>query len=328
MTSAPTHTVPQAGRKPRRLGLYLPWVLALTLVIAWCLAWLWLANETSQRIEAGAAGLRSSGWQVSWSARRVYGFPFRLDADFTDLKLADPSGWAVALPQAKAEAYAFAPTRWIVAAPGGLTFTRPAGGAVNVTARVLRASINSWDKRPPSISLEAADMTLAPAPGAKPFWLTSAKSLQFDTRAGPDDQGAVFLSLEGGAVAPQGWMGQIARGGPVNIALDGIVFRAGTMTGVDWREALRNWTHSGGGLDVRQLSLTAGDASLDARRGSLAVADDGTLVGELDANLSEPERLFRGLSAKPDQTQTLRITFHGGSAWLGALRIAPAPDLF
>jgi hypothetical protein len=328
VTSAPTHTVPQAGRKPRRLGLYLPWALALTLVIGWCLAWLWLAHETGQRIEAGAASLRASGWQASWSSRRVYGFPFRLDTDFTDLKLADPSGWALALPQAKAEAYLFAPTRWIVAAPAGLTFTRPVGGAVDVTARVLRASVNSWDRHPPSISIEGADLTLVPAPGARPFWLTAAKSLQFDTRAGPDDQGAVFLSLQGGAVSPQSWMGQIARGGPFDIDLDGVVFRAGALAGVDWRDALRNWTHSGGGLDIHQLTLRAGEASLAARRGSLAVADDGTLVGQLDANLDEPERLFRGLSAKPDQTQTLRLTFHDGAAWLGKVRIAPAPDLF
>jgi len=300
----------------------------LILVVAWSLAWLWLARETGRHIDARAAALRSAGWQASWGSRRVYGYPFRLDADFTDLKLADPTGWAVELPQAKAEAYVYAPTRWLIAAPAGLTFTRPAGGPVSVSARVLRASINSWEKRPPNISVEGADLTLTPGPGARPFWLTAAKSLQFDTRAAPDDQGAVYLSIGGGVASPQTWMGQVARGAPIDLTLDGVVFRAGTMVGADWREAVRNWTHSGGGLQIRQLTLTAGDASLDSRRGSLAVADDGTLVGQLDTNLGEPERLFGGLSAKPDETQTLRITFHDGSAWLGKLRIAPAPDLF
>lgn len=328
MTSQPTHTVPQEGRKPRRLGLYLPWGLAGVVVVAWSLAWLWLAHETGRQIDARAAGLRAAGWQASWGSRRIYGYPFRLDADFTDLRLADPSGWAVALPQAKAEAYVFAPTRWIIAAPAGLTFTRPVGGAVTVTARLLRASVNGWDRRPPNISVEGDDLTLTPATGARPFWLTAAKSLQFDTRAAPDDQGAVYLNLTGGQASSQSWMGQVARGAPVNLTLDAVVFRAGMLVGGDWRAAVRNWTHNGGGLDVRQLSLTAGDASLDSRRGSLAVADDGTLVGQLDANLGEPERLFEGLSARPDETQTLRITFHDGSAWLGKIRIAPAPDLF
>jgi hypothetical protein len=215
-----------------------------------------------------------------------------------------------------------------MAAPDGLTFTRPSGGAVTVTARLLRASISGWDRRPPDIAFAGDDLTLTPAPGAAPFWLKSAKSLQFDTQAAPDDQAQVWFSLAGGQVSPESWMGEVGRGAPVAIALDGVVFRIGTLVGPDWRDAARNWTHSGGGLDVRQFTLTAGQASLDARRGSLAVGDDGALVGELDANLGQPGRLFGGLSAQPGETQTLRLTFHGGWTWLGPLKIAPAPRLF
>ena len=328
MTSQPTHSAAPAARKPRRLGLYIPWGLAAILAIAWSVAWLVLAHETGRRIDAGAAALRAAGWQASWGARQVGGYPFRLDADFTDLKLADPSGWGVAAPMLKSEAYVFEPTRWIIAAPAGLTFTRPGGGPVTVAARLLRASINGWNRTPPNIMLEGDDLTLTPAAGAGPFWLQSAKTLQFATRAAPDDQGQIWFSLDAAKVAPESWMGEIARGGPVNITLDGVVFRAGALRGGDWREAARSWTHSGGGLDVHQFTLTAGEASLDSRRGSLAVGDDGALVGELDANLGQPGRLFSGLRAQPGETQTLRITFHDGSAWLGPVRIAPAPRLF
>jgi hypothetical protein len=326
--SQPSDSAAPAARKPRRLGLYIPWGLAAILAIAWSLGWLWLAHETGARIDASAAGLRAAGWQASWGSRRVSGYPFRLDTDFTDLRLTDPSGWGVAVPQLKGEAYVFAPAHWIIAAPAGLTFTRPGGGPVAVAARLLRASINSWAKSPPNIVLQGDDLTLTPGAGAGPFWLQSAKTLQIATRSGPDDQGEVWFNLVGGTVSSESWMGQIARGGPVNITLDGIVFRAGTLRGGDWRDAARNWTHSGGGLDVRQFTLTAGEASLDSRRGSLAVGDDGALVGELDANLGQPARLFSGLRRQPGETQTLRITFHGGSAWLGPVRIAPAPRLF
>jgi hypothetical protein len=328
VTSQPTHSAAPAARKPRRLGLYIPWGLAAILAVAWSVSWLWLAHETGRRIDAGAAGLRAAGWQASWDTRQVSGYPFRLDADFTNLKLADPSGWGVAVPTLKSEAYVFAPTHWIIAAPAGLSFTRPGAGPVTVTARLLRASINGWDKSPPNIMLEGDDLTLTPSAGAGPFWLQSAKTLQFATRAAPDDQGRIWFGLDTATVSPESWMGDIARGGPVNITLDGVVFRAGALRGGDWREAARSWTHSGGGLDVRQFTLTAGQASLDSRRGSLAVGDDGALVGELDANLGQPGRLFAGLRAQPGETQTLRITFHGGSAWLGPVRIAPAPRLF
>jgi hypothetical protein len=332
VTSLPTHSDHQARgkplRKPRRLGLYLPWGLALALAVAWSVAWLWLAHEAGRQIDQSAAALRASGWQASWGSRRIGGYPFRLDADFTDLKLADPSGWALAVPQLKGEAYVFEPTHWIFAAPAGLTFTRPTGGAVVVTARLLRASVNGWDKRPPNISVAGDDLTFAPAPGAKPFWLAAAKSLQFDTRAAPDDQGAIWFGIEGGVASSDSWMGDIARGAPVNVTLDGIIFRAGALVGPDWRAAARRWTHSGGGLDVRQFSLTAGATSLDARRGSLAVGDGGALVGELDATLTEPGRLFAGLASENGETETQRLTFHGGSTWVGRARIAPAPRLF
>jgi hypothetical protein len=71
VTSPSTHTVPDAARKPRRLGLYIPWGIAAILALAWSLAWLWLASETGRRIDAAATALRASGWQVRWEARRV-----------------------------------------------------------------------------------------------------------------------------------------------------------------------------------------------------------------------------------------------------------------
>ena len=104
MTSAQVHSVPPAGRKPRRLGLYIPWGLALALVIGWSVTWVWMIGETGRRLDAAAAGMRAAGWQVSWSERTLSGYPFRLDVDFAGLTLKDPSGWAVNLRRAAGEA--------------------------------------------------------------------------------------------------------------------------------------------------------------------------------------------------------------------------------
>ncbi len=79
---------------------------------------------------------------------------------------------------------------------------------------------------------------------------------------------------------------------------------------------------------MRQFTLTAGRTSIDSRRGSLAVDDTGALVGELDATLAQPGRLFAGLQSENGEAETQRLTFHGGSTWLGKVRIAPAPRLF
>jgi hypothetical protein len=331
------HSDDALRRKPRRWGLYLPWTALLIAAAGWSLAWLWMMHETQTRLDATATSLRQSGWTVAWDSRRAGGYPFRLDIDVTNLRLADPSGWAVAMPALKSEAFAFAPTNWVFYAPSGLTFSRPNGGPVNVTAGALRASLNSWDEAPPRISLEGDELRFAAAPGAKPFSLTSAKSVQFYTRAGPDRQAALFFSLDGGAARPDSWVGQLAGGKPVAIRLDVIVSHAQDLQGASWRGLVAHWSAAGGAFDVRQLTLTAGDASLDARNGGVAVGDDGRLEGVLQARLRDEGRVFAlaqsgkapAVDAAPrDDGLGFRLTLRDGWTWLGPFRLAPAPRAY
>jgi hypothetical protein len=332
--SPPTHSAVASHRKPRRLGLYLPWGALLILAAGWSLAWLWLMSQTQSRLDAAAASLRKAGWAVAWESRHVGGYPFRLDVDFTNLRVADPSGWAVALPALKSEAFAFAPTNWVFYAPGGLAFTRPDGGPVNVTAGALRASLSDWDEAPPRISLEGDDLTFAAAPGAKPFSLSSAKTLQFDTRAGPNRQAALFLAVDRGVALPGSWVGQIAAGKPVAIRLDGIISHDDELQGDSWRELISHWSAKGGTFDVHQLTLTAGDAALDARKGGVAVADDGRLEGVLEASLRDESRVLAVAQSKAPPTDPgvsaldLRLTFRDGGTWIGPLKLSPAPRVY
>jgi hypothetical protein len=332
-----THSNDAPRRKPRRLGLYLPWGALVIFAAGWSLAWLWMMNQTQSRLDAGATALRKAGWTVAWDSRHVGGYPFRLDVDVAGLRLADPSGWAIAMPALKSEAFAFAPGNWVFVVPNGLTFARPEGGPVNVTAGTLRASINGWDQAPPRISLEGDDLTFAAAPGAKPFSLASAKTLQFYTRAGPDQQGALFLSVDGGAALPGGWVDQIAGGQPVAIKLDGIISHTDALQGGSWRALIANWSARGGSFDVHQLTLTAGGAALDARKGGVAVADDGRLVGVLEANLRDEDRVLAvARTGKPPVSDPtagtnaldLRLTFRDGATWVGPLKLAPAPRAY
>jgi hypothetical protein len=294
-------------------------------------------SQTQSRLDAGAAALRRAGWSVAWDSRHVGGYPFRLDVDVANLRLADPSGWAVALPALKSEAFAFAPANWVFYAPSGLTFSRPDGGPVNVTAGTLRGSINGWEQAPPRISLEADDLAFAAAPGAKPFSLTSAKTLQFYTRAGPSQQAALFFSVDGGVARPGGWVDQIAGGKPVAIRLDGIISHTDALRGASWRELIRDWSAKGGSFDVHQLTLSAGDTGLEARKGGVAVADDGQLEGVLEANLRDERRALAVTQTgkappadpnAPASTLDVRLTFRDGATWLGPLKLAPAPRVF
>ena len=310
-----THSGAAAMRKRTWIGLWAPWAAAGLLVIAWSVLWLWLRSETERRIEAAATGLRARGWQASWSALTFSGYPFRLDVEAAHLRLADPSGWSVDLPLLKAEAYAFAPTRWILATDQGLTFARPGAGPVRVGSPLLRASVNSWDQHPPRISFVGDDLVFQ-AP-ADTFPLSGAKTVQVYTRAGPADQAALLIEVDGGAAAPGTDLGKLAGAGPVSLTLDAILSHAGALAGPDWRAAVMGWTQAGGRLGLQRLAFAAGGAALESRAGSMTVDGGGHVVGRADARVT-----VNGHSAPA------RLSLQPGGVWLGPARIAGSPTVY
>src|SRR5581483_1135352 len=220
----------------------------------------------------------------------------RLDIDVSNLRLREPSGWGLAAPELKTEAYAWDPARWILIAPAGGAFVRPIGGRVDVAARVLRASVRDWGLAPPRIVIEGRGLTFAPAPGAKPFFASSADQLLIATRAGPDDQGAVFLEMDGVRAQLSGLMARIAQGRPIAIKGDVIFSHASALSGRDWPQAVRAWSVAGGRLQVRQVTVAAGQALLDARSGELTVGDDGRLQGAMTATLRQAPQALSAMS--------------------------------
>jgi hypothetical protein len=331
-----THSAAQSPHKPHRVGLYASWLLAAALIGAWTACWHWLGGEAERRLDAGAAYLRASGWQVSWNTRRLSGYPFQLNIDLTDLSLADPSGWAVSASQLDGKAFALAPTRWSLDAPDGLTFTRPGAGLLEVDARRISAIVSDWGARPPRIRLDGNDLTFAAPQGAAPFPLVSANGLRFELRARPDNQASLYLGLDGGVALPASWLGRIAQGEPVALTINAIATHARAFSGADWRAAVDRWSGRGGLLRVRQLTLRADGGAFDASEGDLTVGPNGHLQGVLEASANEPQRvlaaltgLYAGRPAQPREIpQPLRLTLAKGWTWMGPARLAPAPSAY
>ena len=333
-----THSGPAPDRKPRRLGLWLPWAAVLILAAVWSLAWVWLMRETERRLDAAAAHMRHAGWVVAWDGRHAGGYPFRLDLDFTNLRVADPSGWAVATTSLKTEAYAFAPIHWVFFAPAGLGFVRPENGAVSVKAKALRGSIDVSEELP-RLSLEGDDLVFTPALGAKPFALASAANVQAYTRAGPGHQEAAFASVTGGVANPVGWLGAVAGPGPVTAKVDGVVSHTQYLRGHNWRSAIAAWSAGGGTFDVHDFEVAAGGVAVAAKGGGVAVGNDGRIVGVLELTPQSLGALLRlahpagptppavalSTGAAPND---LRLTFRDGGVWLGPLRVASAPRVY
>ncbi|WP_333586794.1 DUF2125 domain-containing protein [Phenylobacterium sp.] len=336
------------ARKPRRLGLYLPFILLLIGAVAWSGLWFWVRIQTADRMDATAEALRAAGYEVSWGTRSIGGYPFRLNVTLTEAQIREPSGWALSAPRLESEAFMHALRNWVFAAPEGLTFTRPESGAVRVTGQVLRASLGEADRRPPRFDFQGRELVFEPAPGAQPFALSSAEEVGFHLRPGPEDQGALFLQVKKGQARAAGSFGRIAQDGEIALRLDLALNRMSAFHGDDWPGAVRAWASDGGEAQVREAGLTAGDAILTVNRGMVTVGADGRLRGALEVTLREAPRALAALGeggVLPEETaQTAAavtaarqgaddvaqaaITFQAGQTTLGPVAIGPAPRVY
>jgi hypothetical protein len=339
---------PTPRRKRLRLGLWLPFVALGLLVAAWSAAWVWVRGETARRMDAAAQALGQAGYEVTWKARTIGGYPFRVDVTLTDARAHEPSGWGLEAPRIEGEAFMHAPTSWVIAAPAGITFVRPQGGPVAVKGELIRASLTHPGAHPPSFSFEGVKLTFAAEPGAQPFGLTSAARVEFHLRAGPDDEGGVFARVDDGRAQLSGLFARVAGGKPVSIVWNATLSKMSAFAGRDWTGAVRHWADAGGRMTVRQAGLTAGDALVGVNAGNLGVAGDGRLTGALEVTLRQAPR---GLAAMGDtgliaedaaQAATVvararqgggeeaqaTITFQAGRTTLGPVALGPAPKVY
>lgn len=308
------------ARKSRRRGLFLPWLMAILLVVGWSAAWFKLRGDAVDRMDVSVAQLRAQGYPVSWSTRTVTGFPFRLDVNLTGAKIAEPSGWAMSMPLLKSEAWIYRLDQWILVAPDGVTLTRPDGGPVAVRAKALRASLGGLGATPPRLSVEGVDLSFDTAPGAKPYMIQSAERLELHTRPGPDDQGGVMFKVEGARLRLEGLPARIAQGRPVSMTWDLVLSKISGFRGDSWPSAVRRWRDGGGVLTVRSAELRGGDALLTGAGGPLTVGLDGRLEGRLDAKLKDADGDSQGFGG--------RVELEDGRARFGPLDLGPAPQLY
>ena len=327
---------------PRRLGLYGPFIALAIAAGAGSLGWLWLKGRAERALDDAAA---APGHPVSWQSRRIGGFPFHLAVEFTGLDWRDPSGWGIAVPSLATEASVFAPGHWVAVAPAGAVITRPSGGPLRMTAKVLRASLYDGAAHPPSFSLEALGATITPAPGAAPWLLGAAREIHLHTRAGPADQGAAYVEVDDGVIGGGGVLGALAGGRPMTLIADGIYGHAAALAGPSWAEAVRAWARAGGALTVRRLRLAAGGFALEAHGTGLTVGGDGRLEGVLAATLVRAPGALGALTvggavdpgaaasaatalAARAGSEPVSLHFQAGRTTLGPVALFPAPKVY
>ncbi len=335
-----THNDAAPSRKARRSRLFMPFILAALVAGGWSYGWFWLRGQAEQRMDAQAADLKSRGYDLSWSARTFSGFPFRMNLDLTDARVAEPTGWAVRAPQLKGEAEIFDLTHWVLVAPQGVVLTRPEAGDVAITGQALRASISHIKEYPPRMSVEGVKLTFTPAPGSKPFELVSADNMQLHVRGGPDDQGAIFFKAGGAKTAFTGLLGRIAQDKTASMLLETRLSHVSQLRGRNWEAAVKQWSAAGGQITFQQSQLLAGDAEGKAESGVLSVDSEGRLTGALEVAIKErvkpgqpirtPQQALAAAAQAVGQEPIIEasLKFENGRSFLGMIDTGPAPTVY
>ena len=340
---------PAAPRKLSKLGLYGPFVLLLAGIAVWSGFWIWGRNQAAARMDTAVAELSRAGYQVSWKSREIGGYPFRMDVTLTDVRVREPSGWGLESPRIEAEAYMHAPGHWMIAAPETVTFVRPEGGPVQVSGKVIHAAAFNFADRPPSFDFEGVGLSFQPAPGAQPFFLSSADRVEFHLRGNRDlDEGLVALEVKNGKARLSGLFARIAGDKPISILWQATLTKMTAFTGNDWTSAVRRWTDAGGRMSLRQGGVTAGDALIGAQAGDLTAGPDGRLRGTLNVTLRQAPRALTVMGQSgaiapesaqaaaevaqaregPDQVAHATLDFQAGRTTLGPVAIGPAPKVY
>jgi hypothetical protein len=340
MTHSDARPSRKAPQKARRSRLFTPFILAALIAGGWSYGWFWLRGQAEQRMDGEAADLKSRGYDLSWSARTFHGFPFRMNVDLADARIAEPTGWALRAPLLKGEAEVYDLTHWVLVAPRGVVLTRPETGDVTITGQALRASISHVGEYPPRVSIEGAKLTFVPAPDAKPFQLTSADVMQLHLRAGPDDQGAIFFKADGAKTVFTGLLGRIAQDKTASMILETRLSHVSYLRGRNWEEAVKRWSTAGGQITLQQSQILAGDAEGKAKSGVLSVDSKGRVTGALDVAIKEradlsqpirsPEQALAAAAQAVGQEPVIEasLKFQGGRTYLGILDTGPAPTVY
>jgi hypothetical protein len=312
-------------KRHRRFWLWAPYVLVLIAFVAWSGVWLAMSLRIQSELNGRAKALRTQGYQASWTAMTVDGWPFRLDLTLTNPRFSEPSGWAVAAPILKGEAEPYAPGHWIFAASEGLTLTRPGKGPLTVVGRAIRASVSGLTTAQPRLSFEGLDLMLSAAPGGQPAALSEARRLELHLQPGPDDQAALLIRVEGGKFDSSANLFRIAP--TLDLTWDSRLSHLSALRGPGWAPAVQAWT-AAGGADAK---LKLGGLTLQGAGGSLTVGPDGRLRGSTPLSVGQGGGInlgglrIGGLSIGGlSFSGAMPLTFEDGRARFGAFPIGAA----
>ncbi len=343
-----------------RKGLIIPFVIVAVGLVLWTGWWFFLTQQIERRMEAKIAGLKESGWTIEHAGMATTGWPMHARVTIKHLDVVAPSGHAIAAPEMIAQANAYNPTRWVLAAPNGLTVTRGEKGKTAIRAEGIRMSVHGLTQRWPNVALELEKPVFTALPDAEPFPLKQAALVQFYMRPHmvgsdtPTDDVDVLFRLVDGEGRTNGPVEGFTQSGMLNAQIEAVIEKASALRkGADAKGLLTAWTAAGGRFINVKGQLQAGESKAFVSSDALSADGKGQLEGEVFVRAEKPLAAIVGLAgaqqggaldraaaakaaaATPQggtgdegQGVELAILFRGGRTYLGPFALAPAPQLF
>ena len=351
-------TVTPPIRRHSRLGLYVPLLIALTLLAAWTGWWFYLTHRIETGIEARAVAMRAAGWDIGHGRITTTGWPFRTRIAVAYPTVTAPDGHAISAPTLVAEANTYNPDRWVVIAPDGLVLTRPDMGKVALRGEALRMSVSHLQARFPDLRIQLDKPVFTPHPGAAPFPILRAEQLQINARphgadgaradatTGPVD---VLFRLTEARARPGGVLDGLAVQGPVGGWIETTLEGGDRLRGPAMIGDLEAWSRAGGRFTAVRGELKAGVSTATLSSDTLSADSSGRLQGTVALTADKPLPALAGLArsgvsgvdraaAAGAATATaltgdtsavsLPLVFRDGRTWLGPFALASAPKLF
>ncbi len=332
--------------KPRRLWLYIPFVLLALVAVAWSALWFYGRSRINAEIDNLFAREATVGREWSCPDRSITGFPFRIEG-----RCSNPSyrqrgdGGEVINGQLKGltiigtTAGALAMAHVISEFEGPLVVRSPLAPDLTATWKSARASTRGGVNRLERLSLEVDTLAMTSATGGR--W--TANRLEAHLREGSDPaaQGTYDLAVKlENAVIPETDILTNTRD-PINLELDARVLGLNTVDRRNWRATVDAWRAGGGTIKVEQLRLAKGAPRLEAK-GDLKLDDQRRIEGRLDASFVNAGAILQqfGVGLGPaagglvgallgggrvggarDMNLRLPLVFDGGRMAIGPFRI-------
>ena len=319
------------------------WILLVTVALAlgWSGLWAVSARTLKGDIETWFEARRAEGWQASYADLRVRGFPSRLDATLTELKLNDPArglGWEAPFFQILGLTYK--PGHKILVWPNDQVVQGPSG-QVGIASTGLRASVvQDAQGTLLRVNLEAGKLTID-----GPDHALTLTDLRSALQQVPGTTGLYRLGLSAGPPGdPDGTLS------PGSGRTDELQVQAELLFDQPWTtDTLTGPTPQPEVIDLRLAEVRSGDLML-AFSGLVAVDPQGRPTGETTVRATDwremldharshaqiPEALARtlddafslaaGPKGNPD-TLDVQLNFDEGRVSMGMIPLGQAPRL-